>query len=80
MTSITIDEYAKKHVQSNPDDDIEDIKARLRKSLKNKNNGATCMICGSSIWALGSAVSGQNMCFSCLTGEADSSNDYEVVF
>lgn len=36
------------------------------------------MICGAPIWAAGSAITGINMCFTCTTGEADDSEDYEI--
>jgi len=36
------------------------------------------MICGAPIWAVGSAITGTNMCFTCTTGEADDSEDYEI--
>ena len=36
------------------------------------------MICGAPIWAAGSAITGTKMCFSCTTGEADDSEDYEI--
>lgn len=51
----------------------------LRKALRRKQNGAKCEVCGQSIWALGSAACGSNMCFSCITGEADASEDYELI-
>ena len=50
----------------------------LRESLAAKKNGARCMICGAPIWAAGSAITGTNMCFTCTTGEADNSEDYEI--
>ncbi len=53
------------------------IKA-LRETLNDKNNGAVCMICGQPIWAAGSAITGNYMCFTCTTGEADNSEDYEI--
>lgn len=50
----------------------------LRAALTAKENGAKCMICGAPIWAAGSAVTGMNRCFTCTTGEADDSEDYEI--
>ena len=43
-----------------------------------KRNGARCMICGAPIWAAGSGVTGTYLCFTCTTGEADDSEDYEI--
>ena len=37
-----------------------------------------CMICGAPIWAAGSAITGSNLCFTCTTGEANDSDDYEI--
>lgn len=78
MISISIKEYAKKHVKCNPDEDLNDVISRLKDAVKRKNSGATCSICGSSIWAIGSAVGGFEGCFTCITGEHDDSEDYEV--
>ena len=50
----------------------------LEQVLKDKQNGAKCMICGAPIWAAGSAITGTYMCFTCMTGEADDSDDYEI--
>ena len=50
----------------------------LKHSLKEKYNGAKCIVCDSPIWAAGSAITGTNMCFSCTTLEADDSEDYEI--
>ena len=36
------------------------------------------MICGAPIWAAGSAITGTYLCFTCTTGEADDSEDYEI--
>lgn len=38
-------------------------------------NAAKCSVCGAIAWRLG----GSGMCFSCTTGEADASGDYELV-
>jgi hypothetical protein len=49
----------------------------LQAALRRKQNGAKCD-CGNAIWALGFAACGSDMCFSCITGEADASEDYEL--
>lgn len=51
----------------------------LQAALDAKNQGAKCIICGQPIWAAGSAITGTDMCFTCTTGEADDSEDYEIV-
>lgn len=77
MTNIKLEKFAEmtaKHNHLN--------KAQLMESLKEaldaKNHGAKCMICGAPIWAAGSGITGSYMCFTCTTGEADDSEDYEI--
>ena len=50
----------------------------LKETLKRKNEGACCQVCGQSIWAIGSAIGGFDGCFKCITGESDDSGDYEI--
>ena len=38
------------------------------------NDKRMCMVCEQPVWKLG----GCGMCFSCWTGEADASSDYEL--
>ena len=42
-----------------------------------KKRHVTCH-CGSPIWIVGTAVCGSAMCFACITGNADCSEDIEV--
>ena len=56
-----------------------ELMSALNEALKRKNKGASCVICGHPIWAAGSAIVGTDMCFTCITGEADDSDDYEIV-
>ncbi len=78
MIKISIKEFAQKYVKSNPDENIKDVISRLKDAVKRKNAGAICDICGKSIWAVGSAIAGFDGCFTCITGEHDDSEDYEV--
>ncbi|PEB54565.1 hypothetical protein COO03_04810 [Bacillus sp. AFS098217] len=78
MVSISVDEFARNYVKANKGEDLQVIKKNLKQSVKNKKIGAVCITCNSTIWAIGSAVVGWNGCFSCITGEADSSEDYEI--
>ena len=73
---ITLNEYIKKHLVSNPRVDATELKTRLRKVLAVKEAGERCD-CGSEIWVLGSAEVGL-MCFTCITGEAMPDKDYEL--
>lgn len=80
MLPIKIKEFAKKYVETNKDEKLDDVIKRLEESLERKNSGVKCSCCGSSpIWALGSALGGFEGCFTCITGETDDSNDYEVI-
>lgn len=78
FTYISIEEFADGVVKNNKDANRRELIAALRESLAAKKNGARCMICGAPIWAAGSAITGTNMCFTCTTGEADDSEDYEI--
>ena len=80
MVPIKIQEFAKKYIETNKDEKLDDVIKRLKESLKRKNSGAKCSCCKSSlIWALGSALGGFEGCFTCITGETDDSSDYEVI-
>ncbi|WP_085505215.1 hypothetical protein [Thalassobacillus devorans] len=77
MVPISIDSYVNKHCKSNPGEEPNKLKKRLKEAVNNKKNGASCFNCGQEIWAIGSAIAYQG-CFSCITGEADGSEDYEI--
>ena len=79
MIPISINKFANLTVKNNPGTNKAELIASLKAALARKNAGAVCMCCGKTIWAAGSAVTGSDMCFSCTTGEANSSEDYEVV-
>ena len=78
MTPISIRKFAEMTVKNNKGMDLKELTASLEASLAAKKEGASCLICGAPIWAAGSAVTGTNMCFTCTTGEADDSEDYEI--
>jgi len=63
-------------LKSNPGENAKEVSARLRKALEAYQAGALCH-CGEPIWVIGSAEAG-HACFMCITGEADSSEDYEI--
>jgi hypothetical protein len=78
MVSISINDFTKSYVKSNKGEDLQEIKKKLKAAVTNKNAGAVCITCGSPIWAIGSAIVEWNGCFTCITGESDSSEDYEI--
>ena len=63
-------------LKSNSGQKRDEVTARLQSALKAYQEGARCD-CGAAIWVLGSAEAG-HMCFTCMTGEADPSDDYEI--
>ena len=78
MLPISIEEFAEMTVKANQDMNKSELITALKHSLEEKNNGAKRIVCGSPIWAAGSAITGTTMCFSCTTLEADDSEDYEI--
>jgi len=76
FTKISIDSFIKEHKTSNPNSDIVELKKDLLYFRQLKEEGEKCK-CENPIWALGSAISGKG-CFTCITGDTDSSNDYEI--
>lgn len=79
MISISITDFVKQTVDANSDANAADLTDSCREMLRLKRNGATCLICGNApIWAAGSAVTGTAMCFTCMTGDSDDSEDYEI--
>lgn len=76
---ISIEKFADNVIQSNKGQYKRgELMQSLREALAAKKKGATCIVCGQPIWAAGSAITGTNMCFTCTTGEADDSDDYEI--
>ena len=53
-------------------------RAAIDAVLALKKLGVTCEDCENAIWVLGSVIVGRNTCFTCITGEADDSEDYEI--
>lgn len=78
MVFISISKFAEQYLKNNPNENKEQITKSLTDALHRKNKGTKCCICGAPIWAAGSAVSGSDMCFTCITGESDDSEDYEI--
>ena len=79
LTPISIEKFADMVMKNNKGQYKRDeLLAALRSAREAKKNGAVCVQCGAPIWAAGSAITGTDMCFSCITGEADDSEDYEI--
>lgn len=73
---IALDDYIEKHVQINPEVSRKEIRARLECAIAEHRAGKRCS-CGEVIWVIGSAEAGLS-CFTCITGEACPSGDYEL--
>ena len=73
---IQIQDYVKLHLKSNPGDNAKEVTAQLQRALSAYKAGRRCQ-CGAPIWVLGASQVGL-MCFTCITGEADPSSDYEI--
>lgn len=78
MMPIELEKFLSQFVTDNPGENDKDIRDKLIAAVEAKRNGATCINCGNPIWAIGSAIAEWNGCFSCITGEANSSDDYEI--
>ncbi|MFN0300941.1 MAG: hypothetical protein ACKVQU_11395 [Burkholderiales bacterium] len=76
FTPISLGEYVKLHIRSNPGTTKEDLIERLRYALDARRKGIKCR-CEEPIWVIGSAEAGLS-CFTCITGEAEPYQDYEI--
>jgi hypothetical protein len=73
---ISFEEFAERHLASNPGEDRATLTARLRDALEAYKRGVKCQ-CGEPLWVIGSAVS-EYGCFTCITMEATPDSDYEI--
>ena len=78
MIKISVEKFAKLHIEKNREEKFNEVKSNLKKALDRKKAGAVCVNCGEPIWAIGSAIVGFDGCFTCIAGESDHSQDYEV--
>lgn len=78
MQPISIKKFADMIMKNNRGYNRRELIDAFTATLEDKRAGAACMICGAPIWAAGSAITGSYMCFTCITGEADDSEDYEI--
>ena len=79
MVPISVKKSAEITAKRNKDINKNELMTALNEALKRKKKGASCIICGRPIWAAGSAIVETDTCFTCITGEADDSDDYEIV-
>lgn len=77
FVAISIDKFLEKYKRNNPKEDLKNLRTRLEHFKKLKQKGEECN-CGNPIWIIDSAIAGKG-CFTCITGESDCSDDYEIV-
>jgi len=75
---ISLHKYVKLHLKSNAGISRNEIVEALEDTLRVYEQGIGCSNCGNPIWVIGSAFSGFNGCFTCITGEAYPDDDYEI--
>jgi len=76
FTKISVDSFIEKYKLNNSKSDLNKLKKNILYFRQLKKDGVKCS-CGNSLWIIGSAVSGKG-CFTCITGETDASDDYEI--
>lgn len=76
FTPISLKDYVAKHLAANPRASRTELVDHLKAALAAYEAGVRCS-CGEQIWVIGSAFAG-NACFTCISGEADSSEDFEI--
>jgi hypothetical protein len=74
---ISIDDYVKKQLESNPGENEKVLRIRIETALENYQKGVKCH-CGKDIWVVG-AVTAWDSCFSCNTGKNHPAGDYELI-
>lgn len=73
---ITVDGYVRSYLSVNPRSRAPEVIARLQAALAAYRSGRRCA-CGERIWVVGAVDAGLS-CFTCITGEGDPSEDYEI--
>jgi hypothetical protein len=76
LVPIELREYVRLHMKSNRGETADEVTRQLQRALAAYKAGTRCH-CGAPIWVIGSAVAG-NACFTCITGDANPSEDYEI--
>jgi hypothetical protein len=73
---ISLERFVALHLKGNPGENGRLLRQSLEGAVRAKRAGKLCT-CGNAIWAIGSAFVG-HACFTCITGEADASKDFEI--
>jgi hypothetical protein len=78
LSPIGIDDFLKSYKENNPKEDVKSLRKTIITVVEAKKNGAVCIQCEQPILTIGSAIVGWSGCFTCVTDETDSSEDYEI--
>ncbi|MFW5705615.1 MAG: hypothetical protein ACOCX8_01310 [Bacteroidota bacterium] len=73
---ISIEDYIRFHLKSNPDENEDQLRKKLNEALKAHQEGKKCS-CGNDLWVIGSAAVGLS-CFTCITGESFPDGEFEI--
>jgi hypothetical protein len=73
---ISLGAYLETHLQANPRDRRDAVRAQLESALEAYRAGVRCG-CGNALWVIGSAIAGKG-CFTCITGETGPHGDFEI--
>ena len=79
FSPISLEAYLERHMQSNPGQKRDEIKASIEEMISFHKEGGRCH-CGKEIWIVGSAAAQWPGCFSHITGEAYPDNDFEIEY
>jgi hypothetical protein len=73
---IELSEYVRGFLRTSRGESADAVTKRLQSALDAYQAGSRCH-CGAPIWVIGSSEAG-NACYTCITGELDPSEDYEI--
>lgn len=74
FNTISVDSFIEKYRMTNLKEDLKKLRNDILYFKQVKIDGVKCN-CINTLWAISSANSEQ-VCFTCITGESDYSNDY----
>lgn len=75
---VELEKYLK--IQYKTKEKMDEHRPIIQHWVELRDNSTPCEVCGCTpIWATGSAMIDDAMCFTCITGESDASDDYEVI-
>jgi len=77
MVPISKENYIALYLQQYTEYTKDQLTNLIDEKIRLKRDGLQCS-CGNKIWVVGSAVSNRNICFKCLIGHDNSSEDYEI--